>query len=194
MADRMTPSQRSKCMSRIRSRNTGPEMTVRRELYHRGFRYRLNRKDLPGTPDIVLHKYHTVIFVNGCFWHGHEGCTKYVRPSSNVSFWEAKVKANRSRDAKVTAHLEALGWYVITVWECELSPSRFLSTMDEVEASLRANRFRFLSDKASEKRRREAGSILRKRKRADVLSKEKSSLSGRRIPKTVRSLSDSSEE
>ena len=107
-------------MSAIKSRNTKPEILVRKFLFSRGFRYRLNHPRLPGHPDLVLRKYRTVIFVNGCFWHGHEGCRYATKPQSNSEFWEAKIKRNQHRDEVTTAHLEALGWTVITIWECEL--------------------------------------------------------------------------
>ncbi len=120
MPDKLTPSQRHKCMSRIRGKNTRPEMLVRKGLHARGFRFRLQDRRLPGRPDIVLPKYGVAIMVNGCFWHGHKGCRYAIRPKSNVEFWEAKIARNRHRDEVTTAHLEALGWTVITVWECEL--------------------------------------------------------------------------
>ena len=120
MADTKTPAERSENMSRIRSTNTKPEEIVRKYLFSHGFRYRKNDKRYPGKPDIVLPKYHTIIFVNGCFWHMHEDCTKHAMPKSNVEFWSAKLLRNRDRDAKQHAELEAMGWRVIVVWECEL--------------------------------------------------------------------------
>lgn len=115
-----TPAQRSNCMSRIRGKNTKPEILVRKELHARGFRFRLHNKKLPGSPDVVLPKYGVVIMVNGCFWHGHKGCRYATKPKSNVEFWEAKIARNRHRDEVTEAHLHALGWHVITIWECEL--------------------------------------------------------------------------
>lgn len=120
MADRLTIQQRRNCMSRIRGKNTKPEIMVRKGLHARGFRFRLQDRKLPGKPDIVLPKYGVVILVNGCFWHGHRGCKYATRPKSNVEFWETKIARNRHRDEVTTAHLEALGWTVIIVWECEL--------------------------------------------------------------------------
>ncbi|MBO5311898.1 MAG: DNA mismatch endonuclease Vsr [Bacteroidales bacterium] len=120
MADKLTSSQRSRCMSRIRGKNTKLEILVRKGLHARGFRFRLHNKKLPGSPDIVLPKYSVAIMVNGCFWHGHKGCRYATKPKSNVEFWEAKIQRNRHRDEVTNAHLEALGWHVITVWECEL--------------------------------------------------------------------------
>ena len=121
MPDTLTISERSHCMSRIRGKNTKPEILVRKGLHARGFRFRLHNKKLPGSPDIVLPKYGVAIMVNGCFWHGHKGCRYATKPKSNVEFWETKIARNRHRDEVTNAHLEALGWHVVTVWECELS-------------------------------------------------------------------------
>lgn len=107
-------------MSRIRGRDTGPEMRLRSLLHRAGFRFRLHAKDLPGKPDIVLPKYHTVIFVHGCFWHRHEGCRHATTPSTRAEFWQAKFDGNVERDKRNRAALEAEGWTVMTVWECEL--------------------------------------------------------------------------
>ena len=123
MADRLNTQQRHRCMSRIRGKNTKPEILVRKGLHARGFRFRLHNKKLPGSPDIVLPKYGVAIMVNGCFWHGHKGCQYATKPKSNVEFWEAKIARNRHRDEVTKAHLEALGWTVITIWECELRNS-----------------------------------------------------------------------
>lgn len=129
MADRMTPEQRHRCMASIKGADTRPEMLVRRYLHGRGFRYSLHSKRLPGRPDLVLRKYGTVIFVHGCFWHGHPGESCYRKPSSNVEFWEEKIRRNKERDAADVAALEALGWHVLIVWECEISKKRFDQTM-----------------------------------------------------------------
>ena len=107
-------------MSSIQGKNTKPEILVRKGLHARGFRFRLYNKKLPGSPDIVLPKYGVVIMVNGCFWHGHKGCRYATKPKTNVEFWEAKIARNRHRDEVTEAHLQALGWHVITMWECEL--------------------------------------------------------------------------
>ena len=123
MSDILTSSQRHHCMSRIRGKNTKPEILVRKGLHARGFRFRLHNKKLPGSPDIVLPKYGVAIMVNGCFWHGHKGCRYATKPKTNIEFWETKIARNRHRDEVTTAHLEALGWTVITVWECELRNS-----------------------------------------------------------------------
>ena len=109
MADRMTTEQRHKCMSRIKGKDTKPELIVRRYLHAHGYRYRINVKRLPGTPDIVLRKYKTVIFINGCFWHGHEGCKYFVMPKSNSQFWQKKIERNKQRDVEKRIQLHRLG-------------------------------------------------------------------------------------
>lgn len=124
-------------MASIKGVDTRPEMRVRRYLHGLGFRYSLHSKRLPGRPDLVLRKYHSVIFVNGCFWHAHPGCSSYRKPSSNIEFWEEKARRNKERDAADVAALEALGWHVIVVWECELSKKRFEETMSKLTAELR---------------------------------------------------------
>ena len=118
--DKLTPAQRRHCMSSIRGKDTKPEILVRKGLHARGFRFRLQERKLPGRPDLTLPKYGVAVMVNGCFWHGHEGCRYATKPQSNSEFWDAKIARNRHRDEVTTAHLEALGWTVITVWECEL--------------------------------------------------------------------------
>lgn len=120
MPDKHTREVRSYNMSRIRSKGTKPEEIVRKYLFSKGLRYRKNDKRLPGCPDIVLPKYKTVIFVNGCFWHMHEGCKYAVMPTSNVAYWDEKLKKNKTRDAKEYSELSVLGWKVIVIWECEL--------------------------------------------------------------------------
>lgn len=132
MADHFSPEQRRYCMSRIRGKDTKPEILVRKGLHARGFRFRLQDRKLPGTPDIVLPKWGVAIMVNGCFWHGHKGCRYATRPKANTEFWDAKIVRNRHRDEVTAAHLEALGWTVITIWECELKGK------DAVEARLEA--------------------------------------------------------
>jgi len=109
-------------MSSIHSKDTRPEMIVRRFLFSKGFRYRLHVKTLPGRPDIVLQRYRTVIFVNGCFWHGHEGCGHYKQPRSNVEYWKNKIERNKLRDLRDRLQLKEQGWHVITIWECQLLP------------------------------------------------------------------------
>lgn len=109
-------------MSHIKSKNTKPEVLVRRFLFAHGFRFRLYRKDLPGKPDIVLSKYKTVIFVNGCFWHGHAGCKYASIPETNRDFWQSKISGNIERDKSTYAKLDAMGWKVIEIWQCQLKP------------------------------------------------------------------------
>lgn len=129
---------RSYNMSRIKGKNTKPEETVRKHLFSHGFRYRKNDKRLPGTPDIVLPKYKTVIFVNGCFWHGHEGCKYFVYPQNNAEFWKNKIRINIERDQKIERQLTELGWRIITIWECQLKPKmreeNLLKLLEELEA------------------------------------------------------------
>lgn len=120
MADVHTSEQRSYNMARIRYKDTKPEELVRKYLFSQGFRYRKNDTRLPGKPDIVLPKYKTVIFVNGCFWHGHEDCKYFVWPKNNAEFWKEKISGNIERDIRNYAELREHGWRVITVWECEL--------------------------------------------------------------------------
>ena len=123
-------------MSAIKGRDTKPELIVRKFLFSRGFRYRLNHPRLPGHPDLVLRKYRTVIFVNGCFWHGHEGCKYYVLPKSNVEFWRSKVGRNKARDAEDRRRLTSMGWHCITVWECQLKPKVRQKTLETLACML----------------------------------------------------------
>lgn len=120
MSDIFSSQKRSDIMSKIGGKNTKPEILVRKFLFSRGFRYRINVKTLPGKPDIVLPKYKTVIFINGCFWHGHN-CKKGKLPSSNIDFWKEKISNNKSRDDKNSDLLAKLGWKVIIIWQCEIS-------------------------------------------------------------------------
>ena len=138
MADNHTKDVRSKNMSHIRSTNTKPEENVRKYLFSKGFRYRKNAKGLPGCPDIVLAKYKTVIFVNGCFWHKHD-CPRFVWPSSNEEYWIPKIKRNVERDKANQAELKAAGWNVIIIWECELKKKIFNETMSLVVAEIKNN-------------------------------------------------------
>lgn len=123
---------RSYNMSCIKNKNTKPEDVVAKYLFSKGFRYRRNVKTLPGTPDIVLAKYKTVIFVNGCFWHMHIGCNSFVWPKDNAEFWRNKLLRNRERDKEKVNQLKELGWEVITVWECQVKKDNFNSTMEEL--------------------------------------------------------------
>ncbi len=121
MTDRLSPQARSANMSRVRSENTAPERRVRSLLHRAGYRFRLHPRDLPGSPDIVLPKWKTAIFVHGCFWHGHEGCRRSKLPSTRTEFWRAKIERNRARDRAATERLTALGYQVVTLWGCELT-------------------------------------------------------------------------
>ena len=132
MPDHITPQQRSYNMSRIRGKATKPELIVRQWLWSHGYRYRLNVKSIPGKPDIVLRKYRTAIFVNGCFWHGHEGCSKYVVPKSNTEFWTSKIERNKERDKKEYEVLHEAGWRVIVVWECQLKKGQRDETLEKL--------------------------------------------------------------
>ena len=163
MADKLNPFQRSHCMSKIRGKNTKPEILVRKGLHARGFRFRLQDKKLPGRPDIVLPKYGVAIMVNGCFWHGHKGCRYATKPKSNVEFWEAKIARNRHRDEVTNAHLEALGWHVITVWECELrGKSIVTSRLDTLAEEIReVGVVQHKQREFSKKNKREAKTALR---------------------------------
>lgn len=149
MPDRLSPQQRSANMAAIRSKDTKPEMIVRKGLWSRGFRYRLNYKRLPGHPDLVLRKYRTCIFVNGCFWHGHltqfiihnsqfiikgSACCKI--PKTNMEFWVKKILRNMERDKEEQRKLAAMGWHCITVWECELKPAKREETLDSIAFTL----------------------------------------------------------
>ncbi|WP_282244972.1 very short patch repair endonuclease [Stenotrophomonas sp. PS02300] len=139
MVDSLTPEQRSAQMSRIRGTNTKLEVLVRKGLHARGFRYRLGGAGLLGRPDIVLPKYGTVLFVHGCFWHGHS-CPLYRLPKTRPEFWADKIGKNRSRDERVVAELESAGWRVLTVWECSLrgkSASEQASFLDSLARELR---------------------------------------------------------
>ena len=125
MVDVFTEQQRREIMSRVRSRDTKPELVVRRMLHAMGFRFRLHRKDLPGCPDIVLPRYRTVIFVHGCFWHGHS-CAKGRRPTSNEKFWNDKIEKNMIRDSRSLRRLRRTGWKTVVIWECQTRNVKYL--------------------------------------------------------------------
>jgi len=129
MTDVHEPEVRSYNMSRIRSKDTKPEMVVRKFLFKNGFRYRLHVKDLPGKPDIVLPRYKTVIFVNGCFWHYHKGCRYFVLPKTRTEWWLKKISDTQIRDTKCIYELEKLGWKTIRVWTCELKSQKKEETL-----------------------------------------------------------------
>jgi DNA mismatch endonuclease (patch repair protein) len=129
MTDVFSKSKRSEIMRAIGQKNTKPEITVRRVLHRMGFRFRLHRADLPGTPDIILPRHRKVIFVNGCFWHSHEGCTRAILPQTNRYFWERKIQQNKLRDRKKMEELEKSGWKPIVIWQCQ---TKNLSQLQEI--------------------------------------------------------------
>lgn len=136
MADNLSPEDRRKNMSHIRSKNSKPEELVRKYLFAHGFRYRKNVAKLPGKPDIVLPKYRTVIFVNGCFWHKHD-CPRFVWPTSNTEYWTKKILGNVERDQTNRKQLAESGWNILTVWECELKKDRAESTLEALVREIR---------------------------------------------------------
>lgn len=151
-------NKRSECMSKIRSKNTKPELVLRKALFARGFRYRVNVPNLPGKPDIVLPKYQTVIFLHGCFWHRHEGCKYAYTPKTNTKFWIDKITSNAERDKVNLQKLTALGWNVITVWECEIRHTHkhnLTPLIDRVEAEILKNQPKKISLKFYEQRENE---------------------------------------
>ena len=136
MSDKLTAIQRHKNMSAVHSKDTRPEKVVRSYLWLHGFRYRLNHQRLPGKPDIVMRKYRTCIFINGCFWHGHEGCKNYTVPKTNTEFWVKKVQRNKERDNEVQRQLASMGWHSVTIWECELKAAKRESTLESLSFTL----------------------------------------------------------
>lgn len=158
----MTPEQRFNSMSHNRAKNTGPELCLRNALWRRGFRYRVNDRRLPGSPDIVLPKYRTVIFVHGCFWHGHKDCKDYTVPKTHTEFWLAKVARNRDRDQEVWRRLEAKGWSVIIVWECELKKAELEETVDRVAGEIVRDGEIYRSSLEERRKSREAYRLERK--------------------------------
>ncbi len=137
MADVHDIETRSFNMSMIKGKNTKPEIMVRKFLFQNGFRYRVNYSKLPGKPDIVLPKYKTAIFVNGCFWHGHEGCKYFVIPKTRIDWWLEKINKTIERDRKKISELETLDWEVLTIWECELKPEKRAQTLENLLVFLR---------------------------------------------------------
>ena len=148
--DRLSPQQRHNCMASIRSKDTKPELVVRKGLWRKGFRYRLNDKRLPGHPDLVLRKYRTCIFINGCFWHGHNVALPQIEngeliidnsecckiPKTNREFWVNKIRRNKERDKEEQRKLAEMGWHSIVVWECELKPQKREGTIDSIAFTL----------------------------------------------------------
>ena len=137
MSDIFSKSKRSYIMSKISGKETKPEILVRKYLFAHGFRYRKNAKDLPGKPDIVLPKYKTVIFVNGCFWHGHRNCKKAALPVTNTEFWSKKISSNIIRDEKTYVELSGIGYKVLIIWQCELSIKKRKIILDELAKKIR---------------------------------------------------------
>ncbi|MDY4841987.1 MAG: very short patch repair endonuclease [Alphaproteobacteria bacterium] len=129
MVDNISKEERSATMAKVRSKNTKPEMIVRSMMFRMGYRFRVCQSCLPGKPDIVLKKYKSVIFVHGCFWHGHDNCKNARIPKSNVEFWTTKIKRNKERFAEVKRELELMGWKVLVIWECELKKNTIEETM-----------------------------------------------------------------
>ena len=136
MSDTVSKERRSEIMSHVKSSNTKPEIVVRKYLFANGFRYRLNDKKLAGKPDIRLTKYKIVIFVNGCFWHGHENCKIYVMPKTNAQFWQDKIDKNVARDKKNIETLKNEGWEVLTIWECQLKGKKQSETLNKLVKKL----------------------------------------------------------
>jgi DNA mismatch endonuclease (patch repair protein) len=136
MADVHDKATRSYNMSRIKGKDTKPEMIVRRFLHANGFRFRLHVKDLPGKPDIVLPKYRTVIFVHGCFWHGHEGCKYFKLPGTRTEWWREKIGKNKENDKKAVHILKTQGWTIIQIWECRLKPAAISKTLPRILKSI----------------------------------------------------------
>lgn len=189
MPDRMTPEQRHDCMASIHSEDTRPEQAVRRELWHRGYRFRKCVRTLPGTPDIVLPKYRTCIFVNGCFWHGHKGCSKFVMPKTRTEFWVNKIARNQERDLVNIQRLESIGWSAITVWECELGKSGIENTMEKIESMLEENRTKWEAYQAHRRESRNFA-IEQARRRREVNAIIEAELKERfSIPERIRRLS-----
>ena len=137
MSDIYSKSKRSSIMSKISGKDTKPEILVRKYLFSKGFRFRKNVKDLPGKPDIVLPKYKTIIFVNGCFWHGHENCKKATLPATNTKFWREKISGNIIRDKENIQKLREMGYKVITVWQCELTADFCETTLNNLLKKIR---------------------------------------------------------
>lgn len=131
--DVVSPARRSAMMARIRGRDTKPEMIVRRAAHRLGYRFRLHRRDFPGSPDLVFPRRKKIVFVHGCFWHSHEGCRFAYQPKSNVEFWGSKLRKNRERDIRVKGELECMAWDVLVIWECETVDS------DLVDAKLQGH-------------------------------------------------------
>lgn len=155
MSDNHTLDQRHRNMAAIHAVSTIPEQRLRHALWRHGFRYRQNDNRFPGKPDIVLPKYRTAIFVHGCFWHGHNGCKYYTVPKTNTDFWVAKVARNKERDQEVWRKLEAKGWYVIIVWECQLKKGKLDETVERVAAEIVKNGEAYQAEQEARRKARE---------------------------------------
>ena len=171
------PTQIHHIMASIHSANTKPEIILRCELWRRGFRYRVNDRRLPGSPDVVLPRYRTVVFVHGCFWHGHKDCKYFTIPKTNTEFWTAKVARNQARDQKVWRKMEAKGWSVIIVWECELKKAALEDTVFRVAQEIVRNGELFRNAQEERKKNRieyQKGRNLRKEREQSLLKEAKS--------------------
>ncbi|MBP5796038.1 MAG: DNA mismatch endonuclease Vsr, partial [Bacteroidales bacterium] len=157
--------ERSARMARIHSDSTKPELKLRHALWHQGFRYRVNDKRLPGRPDIVLPKYRTVVFVHGCFWHGHKDCLTSHIPETNTDYWTAKITRNQERDQEVWRKLEAKGWSVIIVWECQLKKANFEETIDRVADEIVRNGETYRATQEERKKAREEYRLERRERK-----------------------------
>jgi len=131
MTDQVSQERRSEIMSKIRAKNTKPELWIRKGLHRLGFRFRLHDKNLPEKPDLILHKYRAVIFVQGCFWHGHDNCSRFRLPRSNIDYWQKKIEGNRARDRKSYTSLREQGWRILYIWECSLK-GKFKKPLEQV--------------------------------------------------------------
>lgn len=136
MADVHTLEQRRFNMQQIKGKNTKPELLVRKYLHAQGFRYKLHDKTLPGKPDLVLPKHNTVIFIHGCFWHGHANCKYFKIPQTRTEWWTEKINKNKTKDEKAIRELKRNGWKIITVWECKLKPAKSNQTLNKIKAKL----------------------------------------------------------
>jgi DNA mismatch endonuclease, patch repair protein len=139
MAEKLSKSARSANMSKIKAKDTKPELLVRKYLHAGGFRYRIHVKNLPGKPDIILSRYKTIIFINGCFWHGHDNCNRSSIPKTRTQWWANKIEKNKVNDRRVKEELEDLGWKVIVVWTCRLGPSILPLTLNDLREQILLN-------------------------------------------------------
>ena len=168
--DVLTPDQRHRNMAAIHSASTKPELKLRRALWRLGFRYRVNDKKLPGKPDIVLPKYRTVIFIHGCLWHGHQGCRYYTVPKTNTDFWKAKIIRNQERDQEVWRRLEAKGWAVIIIWECQLKKESYKESVERVSSEIKRNGEAYQSSMAQRRKIQEEYRLLQREQRMRLVT------------------------